>query len=90
MSNTPLQYVMENVGADPVCIFQVDLFNARGEIPENLVDVEQREKDIRFSSRTRLTTDRYRQLHDIHGAAARLAAKLPKALQADPDLAFLW
>ena len=89
VSNTPLQYVMENVGADPVCIFQVDLFSACGEIPENLADVEQREKDIRFSSRTRLTTDRYRQLHDIHGAAARLAAKLPKALQADPDLAFL-
>lgn len=89
VSNTPLQYVMENADVDPLCIFQVDLFSARGEIPENLADVQQREKDIRFSSRTRLTTDRYRQLHGIRAAAARLAARLPKDMQSDPDLAVL-
>ncbi len=44
---------------------------------------------MRFSSRTRLTTDRYRQLHDIRAAVHRLAEKLPKELQDDPDLAFL-
>ncbi|WP_340109597.1 patatin-like phospholipase family protein [Pikeienuella sp. HZG-20] len=89
LSNTPLQYVMENAGAEPLCIFQIDLFSARGARPENLADVRQREKDIRFSSRTRLTTDRYRQLHAIRAAADRLAEKLPEALRADPDLAVL-
>ncbi|WP_255010502.1 patatin-like phospholipase family protein [Roseovarius sp. M141] len=89
VSNTPLQYVMENAGPDPLCIFQIDLFDAHGEIPADLADVQQREKDIQFSSRTRLTTDRYRQLHDIRSAAQRLAAKLPKELQSDPDLALL-
>lgn len=89
VSNTPLQYVMENAGTDPLCIFQIDLFDARGEMPADLADVQQREKDIRFSSRTRLTTDRYKQLHDIHSAAERLSGKLPKELRSDPDLAFL-
>lgn len=89
VSNTPLQYVMENAGPDPLCIFQIDLFSARGEIPANIADVQQREKDIRYSSRTRLTTDRYRQLHGIRSAADRLFAKLPKALQLDPDMALL-
>ncbi|MCC0065025.1 MAG: patatin-like phospholipase family protein [Defluviimonas sp.] len=89
VSNTPLQYVMESAGTDPLCIFQVDLFSARGRLPEDIADVQQREKDIRYSSRTRLTTDRYRQLHDIRRAAERLAAKLPKDMQSDPDLSLL-
>ncbi|MFX0546002.1 patatin-like phospholipase family protein [Roseovarius sp. S1116L3] len=89
VSNTPLQFVMENAQADPLCIFQIDLFSARGALPGNLADVQQREKDIRYSSRTRLTTDRYRQLHDISRAAERLAQKLPKEFQSDADLALL-
>lgn len=89
VSNTPLQYVMENAGTDPLCIFQIDLFSARGDVPGDIADVQQREKDIRYSSRTRLTTDRYRHLHALRAAAERLARKLPKELQADPDLARL-
>ncbi|ETA50570.2 membrane protein [Rhodobacteraceae bacterium PD-2] len=90
VSNTPLQYVMEQAeGDDPLCVFQVDLFNARGGLPTDLIEVQQREKDIRYSSRTRLTTDRYRQLHTLGTAAERLAAKLPDALKDDPDLAVL-
>lgn len=89
VSNTPLQYVMEASGSDPLCIFQIDLFSARGEMPRNLADVEQREKDIRFSSRTRLTTDRYRHLHKLQCAADRLAKRLPKEFRDDPDLKVL-
>lgn len=89
VSNTPLQYVMQCAGKDPLCIFQVDLFSARGALPADLADVQQREKDIRFSSRTRLTTDRYRHLHALRAAAERLAKKLPQELQSDPDLAIL-
>ncbi|MEZ5862554.1 MAG: patatin-like phospholipase family protein [Geminicoccaceae bacterium] len=48
VSNTPLQYVLENDGATALCIFQIDLFSAEGELPENLSAVGQREKDIRY------------------------------------------
>ncbi|MFZ5963045.1 DUF3734 domain-containing protein [Thalassococcus sp. BH17M4-6] len=90
VSNTPLQYVMEEAtGDDPLCVFQVDLFNARGGLPSDVIEVQQRQKDIQYSSRTRLTTDRYRQLHALQAAAERLAAKLPEALKDDPDLALL-
>ncbi len=89
VSNTPLQYVMDNAGTDPVCIFQVDLFSARGAIPTDLTSVAQRQKDIQYSSRTRLTTDRYRHLHDIRAAADQLRAKLPDTLLGDPDLEVL-
>lgn len=90
VSNTPLQYVMEQAEGDqPLCVFQVDLFNARDALPKDVIEVQQREKDIRYSSRTRLTTDRYRELHALRGAAERLATKLPDALKDDPDLALL-
>ena len=90
VSNTPLQYVMEQAEGDqPLCIFQIDLFNARDALPKDVIEVQQREKDIRYSSRTRLTTDRYRQLHALSAAAERLAAKLPDALKDDPDLTLL-
>lgn len=89
VSNTPLQFILETAGADPLTIFQVDLFNAHGALPATMADVSQREKDIRFSSRTRLNTDRFRQLHDISAAAKRLKAKLPADMQDDVDLAKL-
>ena len=89
VSNTPLQYVLENAGSDPICVFQVDLFSARGEVPTTLAEVGQRQKDIQYSSRTRLTTDRFSQLHDLRAAADRLAARLPDNLVTDPDLALL-
>ncbi|MGZ9810739.1 DUF3734 domain-containing protein [Pseudoroseicyclus sp. H15] len=90
VSNTPLQYVMEQAEGDqPLCVLQIDLFNARGPVPVDVLEVQQREKDIRYSSRTRLTTDRYRELHALHAATERLAAKLPAELQDDEDLALL-
>ncbi len=89
VSNTPLQYVLENDGETALCVFQVDLFSAEGDLPDNISAVAQREKDIRYSSRTRLTTDRFRQLHDIAAAAERLSAKLPDGLADDPDARFL-
>jgi NTE family protein len=66
-------------------VFQVDLFHARGALPATLAEVTERERDIRFSSRTRLgtTTELNRQV--IAQAAQRLLAKLPAALRDDPD-----
>jgi NTE family protein len=88
VSNTPLQYVLETAGEAAMTIFQVDLFSARGKRPATLADVGQREKDIRNSSRTRLSTDRFRTLHEVRAAADRIAARNPE-LANDPDLAFL-
>ena len=90
VSNTPLQYVMELAEGDqPLCVFQIDLFNAKSALPKDVLEVQQREMDIRYSSRTRLTTDRYRDLHALRTAAERLAEKLPDGLKSDPDLAVL-
>ncbi len=62
VSNTPLDYVLDAEIDRDVLIFQVDLFSARGELPNSLLEAAEREKDIRFSSRTRMNTDKNR--HD--------------------------
>ena len=97
VSNTPLQHVLDHLdgrtgrighGGDAT-IFQVDLFPARGALPCTLADAVQREKDIRFSSRTRLNTDLNREIEKLRAAAQRLIAKLPPELQADRDAQLL-
>jgi len=90
VSNTPLQYVMEVRDAGtPATIFQVDLFSARGDVPQTLTDAAEREKDIRYSSRTRLNTDDARRNQELGQALERLARKLPEALRDDPDVRML-
>lgn len=89
VSNTPLQYVLDQPGERPRVVFQVDLFPARGELPRTLPEVGAREKDIRFSSRTRMNTDIELQLEAVSRAATRLLEKLPPALRDDPDARLL-
>jgi NTE family protein len=85
VSNTPLQYVLDQPGTRHRVVFQVDLFAATGALPTNLGEVTEREKDIRFSSRTRLNTSNELDMQAIAQAAKRLLAKLPPALRDDDD-----
>ena len=85
VSNTPLQYVLDEPGKRRRVIFQVDVFAATGAMPTTLAEVTEREKDIRFSSHTRLNTTTELDRQVIAQAAQRLIAKLPESLQGDPD-----
>jgi NTE family protein len=86
VSNTPLQYVLDQPGKRRRVVFQVDLFAATGALPTTLPEVTEREKDIRFSSRTRLNTTNELDRQVIAQAARRLLAKLPPEWHDDPDL----
>ena len=86
VSNTPLEYVLEWTGQrGDMCIFQVDLFSAKGCMPNSLFDVAQREKEIRYSSRTRLNTDYFRELQTMRRAIRHLRSRVPQELHNDPD-----
>ncbi|MGD0851234.1 DUF3734 domain-containing protein [Bradyrhizobium sp.] len=88
-SNTPLDYVLDEDIADDLLIFQVDLFSARGSLPVSLLEAAEREKDIRFSSRTRLNTDKNKQVHNARKALRELIGKLPDDLKNDPSVEVL-
>ena len=64
VSNTPLQYLLEEDDKLNSLVFQVDLFSARGELPRDIENVMSRQKDIMYSSRTRYNTDLFSRLHD--------------------------
>ncbi len=90
LSNEPLDYVLDRGGPrEDTCVFQVDLFSAKGCMPESLFDVEQREKEIRYSSRTRLSTDTFRELQTIRRAIRHLRTEVPQALSNNPAWQFL-
>lgn len=86
VSNTPLQYVIDQPADHDMLVFQVDLFSARGRLPRNLSEVAERGKDIQFASRTRFNTDLVAMQQKISSTAANLAAKLPPEFANDPDL----
>src|SRR5205809_605037 len=88
-SNTPLDYVLDAEVNNDLLIFQVDLFSARGELPVSLLEAAEREKDIRFSSRTRMNTDKNRQVHNARKALRELIGKLPDYLKNDPSVEIL-
>jgi NTE family protein len=90
VSNTPLQYVVEYVPRRSRLIFQVDLFHAHGKPPIDLMDVCEREKDIRFSSRTRAATDTLRKMHDVRHNINNLWDQLPEHLRKTPEASFLY
>lgn len=86
VSNTPLHYVLDRGGPrEDMCVFQIDLFSAKGPLPQTLFDVASREKEIRYSSRTRLNTDIFRDMQTIRRAVRRLDAKLPDEFKSSLD-----
>jgi NTE family protein len=88
-SNTPLDFVLDAEVTNDLLIFQVDLFSARGPLPISLLEADERAKDIRFSSRTRMTTDKNRQVHNARKALRELIGKLPDYLKNDPSVEIL-
>ena len=89
VSNTPLNWVLETPPRADTLAFQVDLWSARGELPRDLVEVDLRQKEIRYSSRTRAMTDEIRKVQSMRNAMARLLATLPPAQRARPEAAAL-
>ena len=79
-SNTPLAYMVDYYPRRSRLIFQVDVFPAHGRAPTNLAEVTQRDKDIRYSSRTRLTTNNLREKHNVRHAINELHKLLPPEL----------
>jgi NTE family protein len=88
-TNTPLDFVLDAEISRDLLIFQIDLFSARGPLPVSMLEAAEREKDIRFSSRTRMNTDKNKQIHNARKALRELIGKLPDYLKNDPSVELL-
>jgi NTE family protein len=83
VSNTPLQYLLESCASGDSLVFQVDLFPARGPLPRDISGVLERQKDIQYSSRTRYTTDMYKQMFGLKQQLFEALSALPEASLTD-------
>src|SRR5262249_35174808 len=72
ISNTPLEWVLDSRPRRDTLAFQVDLWNARGELPKDMIGVEVRQKEIIYSSRNRAATARYQYIQKLRIAFANL------------------
>lgn len=81
VSNTPLDYIVNRCAPEgDLCIFQVDVFPAEGALPQNIYQIAERQKDIQYSSRTRLISNQVKKDHELRKAAQALLKKLPKTM----------
>jgi NTE family protein len=90
VSNTPLQYVLDtHPRTQRLVVLQVDLFSARGAMPRTLSETLERQKDITYSSRTRMNTNAMAANLNLQQALADMIGKLPPSLRSDPAVAQL-
>ena len=81
-SNTPLETVLnDRPAADTLC-FMVDLWNAVGTEPTTMDEVQTRQKDIMFASRSTRHIENYLRLHRLQATVRALCKKLPANLRA--------
>jgi len=89
-SNTPLQYMVDYSPRRSRLIFQLDLFQAHGCVPTNLDEVNEREKDIRLSSRTRVVTEMLKERHNVRHIINELHKLLPPEIANTPEAKCLY
>jgi NTE family protein len=89
VSNTPLQWVLESEPRRDTLAFQVDLWSARGAFPRNMAEVTTHDKEIRYSSRTRANSDRFKSAQKLRNALSSLLQKLPVELKDGPEFGVL-
>jgi NTE family protein len=89
VSNTPLQWVLDTRPRQDTLAFQVDLWNARGELPSDLAGAEVRRKEIIYSSRTRAATNHVKRAQKLRMAFVNLIKQLPEEMRSQEDVKLL-
>jgi NTE family protein len=89
VSNTPLRWVVDKYPQRDTLVFQVDLWSSRGELPHNMTNVNTRQKEIIYSSRTRAASTRFAEMQCVRNSIATLLPKLPPELADSPECAVL-
>jgi NTE family protein len=89
VSNTPLQWVLEDGPKQDTLAFQVDLWSAHGDFPGTITEVGVRQKDIQFSSRTRENTDQFKRLQTLRHALSKFLELIPDELTHTPEYKLL-
>lgn len=88
ISNTPLHWVLheESGPKKDMLVFQIDLWNKKGQLPVDLLDAEERRKDIVYSSRCHINIDCFRREQQLRNDILTLSEKLPESEREKPEI----
>lgn len=81
VSNTPLEYIINDKPRKDTLVFQVDLWSAVGKLPSDIFEVLEREKDIRYSSRTRGVTNNIQEMQRLRQTVWDVIERIPEAVR---------
>ncbi|HZG20159.1 MAG TPA: patatin-like phospholipase family protein [Herbaspirillum sp.] len=84
-SNTPLEAVLNDEPRTNLLCMMVDLWHSDGPEPRTLEEVQTREKDVTFASRSQRHIDAYLQQYRLRRAAHALYKRLPRELLTQQD-----
>lgn len=85
-SNTPVETVFDDVARQSALVFAVQLWNAGGAPPSTMLEVQNRHKDIQFSSRVDSHVQRQAQIHRLRHIVRQLVKELPNGKRARPEI----
>jgi NTE family protein len=85
-SNTPLETVLEDEPRRNTICVMVDLWLADGNEPTTQEEVQTRQKDVTFASRSQAQIDSYLRSTQLRRTARSLYERLPPALRKPADL----
>jgi NTE family protein len=89
VSNSPMQFVIDDRPRYSALVFQVDLWDANGEVPLDIPSADLRALEIHSASRLNITLEQYKKTQKFRHALARFLDELPEACRNDPEVEFL-
>ncbi|MDP9108688.1 MAG: patatin-like phospholipase family protein, partial [Pseudomonadota bacterium] len=85
-SNTPLDTVLDDEPRVNTLCFMVDLWSADGPEPTTLDQVQTRQKDVMFASRSQQHIKEYLKLHNLRRTLHQLVDQLPAKVRNSEEL----
>jgi NTE family protein len=89
VSNSPMQFVVDDRPRYSALVFQVDLWDANGEVPLDIPSANLRAMEIHGASRLNITLEQYKKMHKFRHALSRFLDQLPDRCENDPEVKFL-
>jgi NTE family protein len=88
-SNTPLESVLKELPEGDTLCFMVDLWSAKGGEPVTMDQVNTRQKDVTYASRSTRHIDDYVSVHRMQQKLRELYARVPEQERSETDRAEL-
>ena len=84
VSNSPMQYVIDDASRNTTLVFQVDLWDANGEVPLDVPSAYSRSLEIHGATRLNITLEQYKKTQKFRLALAKFLDQLPDVFKKTP------